>query len=115
MGRKRPPPHTVGRSTPPHRWRGAAPPAFQATSPHGGEELPLRPFRPPPHTVGRRGRLGQAGGWGSCCWVVGCDAGRGSACLSLGRGTQRAETLATICCVPSQVITPNVVAVKTIE
>src|SRR5438105_5947476 len=108
MGRTRPPPHKwggqghlptrCGGNSPPVQ-APSAPPAFQATSPHGG----------------RRGRLGQAGGWGSCCWVVGCDAGRGSACLSLGRGTQRAETLATICCVPSQVITPNVVAVKTIE
>src|SRR6267143_6488706 len=39
--------------------------------------------------------------------------GKGSACLSLGRGTQPAGSWATICCVPSAVITPNVVAVKT--
>src|SRR5205809_7155397 len=68
----------------------------------------------PPHTVGRRGRKsGQAGEWGSCFWVGGCDSGRGSACLSLGRGSQRGKTLATICCVPVAVITPNVGAVKT--
>jgi hypothetical protein len=30
----------------------------------------------------------------------------------LGRGTQPAEMWATICCVPGEVITPNVVAVK---
>src|SRR6185312_16289760 len=35
-----------------------------------------------------------------------------TACLSLGRGTQPSETLATICCVPAAVIPPNVVAVK---
>ena len=38
-----------------------------------------------------------------------------SACLSLGRGTQLGETLATICCVPCAVITPNVVGVKTVN
>lgn len=37
---------------------------------------------------------------------------KGTACLSLGRGTQPAGLWATICCVPTQVITPNVVAVK---
>lgn len=37
---------------------------------------------------------------------------KGSACLSLGRGTQPAGTLATICCVPGEVITPNIVIVK---
>ncbi len=37
---------------------------------------------------------------------------RVSACLPLGRGTQPAGSLATICCVPREVITPNVVAVK---
>src|SRR5438128_7534562 len=39
--------------------------------------------------------------------------GKGSARLSLGRGTQPAGSWATICCVPGAVITPNVVAVKT--
>src|SRR2546421_1694201 len=38
--------------------------------------------------------------------------GKGSACLSLGRGTQPAGAWGTICCVPGQVITPNVVVVK---
>jgi hypothetical protein len=38
-----------------------------------------------------------------------------SACLSLGRGTQRSETLATICCVPRVVIALNVVGVKALN
>src|SRR6266550_1906804 len=42
----------------------------------------------------------------------GVRLGKGSACLSLGRGTQPAGSWATICCVPGQVITPNVVVVK---
>jgi len=58
------------------------------------------------------GEVEQAGGGGSQFWVVGCDVWRWSACLSLGRGTQRGETLATICCVPRAVIPLNVVTVK---
>ena len=42
----------------------------------------------------------------------GVRRGMGSACLPLGRGTQPAGLLATICCVPGEVITPNVAAVK---
>src|SRR5437762_6056884 len=42
----------------------------------------------------------------------GVRLGKGSACLSLGRGTQPAGSWATICCVPDAVITPNVVVVK---
>ena len=45
----------------------------------------------------------------------GVRLGEVSACLSLGRGTQPAEMLATICCVPAVVITPNVVGVKTTD
>src|SRR5258708_6671511 len=35
--------------------------------------------------------------------------------VSLGRGTQPAETLATTCCVPGRVITPNVDVVKALN
>jgi len=42
----------------------------------------------------------------------GVRRGKESACLPLGRGTQPAGLLATICCVPREVITPNVAAVK---
>lgn len=38
-----------------------------------------------------------------------------SACLSLGRGTQPIEAWATTCCVPREVITPNVDIVKQID
>src|SRR5439155_26741561 len=72
--------------------------AFGATSPHGGEELAFL-FR-----TGRR--LGELV---LRRWV---RLGKGSARLSLGRGTQPAGSWATICCVPGAVITPNVVAVK---
>jgi hypothetical protein len=48
-------------------------------------------------------------------WFVEWDAGRVSACLSLGRGTQRSETLTTICCVPRVVIALNVVGVKALN
>src|SRR4029077_18370285 len=54
----------------------------------------------------------QAGGGEGGCWVVEWDAKMVAACLSLGRGTQRSETLATICCVPRVVIALNVVGVK---
>jgi len=49
---------------------------------------------------------------GNQFWGVGCDVCGWFACLSLGRGTQLAETLTTICCVPAAVIPPNVVTVK---
>jgi hypothetical protein len=53
--------------------------------------------------------------WESLFWFVGLDVGSVSACLSLGRGTQRTETLTTICCVPRVVIALNVVGVKTLN
>src|SRR2546427_8159142 len=71
--------------------------------------------RPPPHKwggplplIGKTGRR-----LGELVLRRGVRLGKGSACLSLGRGTQPAGSWATICCVPGAVITPHVVAVKT--
>src|SRR5438105_11865633 len=75
----------------------------RATSPASGEVKPPQP-------VGRFRAGRRLGELVLRRWV---RLGEGSACLSLGRGTQPAGLLATICCVPSAVITPNVVAVKT--
>src|SRR2546425_19270 len=71
---------------------------------------PRRLARPPPPRWGgvRTGR--RLGELVLRRWV---RLGKGSARLSLGRGTQPAGSWATICCVPGAVITPNVVAVKT--
>ena len=52
---------------------------------------------------------------GACSESWSATGGVMSACLLLGRGTQLAEMLATICCVPGAVITLNVVAVKGID
>src|SRR5437588_12203739 len=83
--------------------------AFGATSPPGGEDTPAGfaghlPTRWGGVRTGRR--LGELI---LRRWV---RLGKGSARLSLGRGTQPAGSWATICCVPGAVITPNVVAVK---
>src|SRR6266516_481856 len=86
-------PCPAGRGTLPSEWGGKARP----TSPASGE-------------VNKTGRR-----LGELFLGRGVRLGEVSACLSLGRGTQRVRTLATICCVPSEVITPNVVGVKRFE
>src|SRR2546422_7195482 len=84
-----------------------------------GRRFPAEPLAPPAGFAGhlptrwggfRTGR--RLGGlvlrrWGRL--------GKGSARLSLGRGAQPAGAWATICCVPGAVITPDVVAVKTLR
>src|SRR5438477_955099 len=85
--------------TSPLRTREARP----LIAPAGGEGKP-------PSPAGGEGKAGRR--LGELVLGRGVRLGKGSACLSLGRGTQPSETWATICCVPSEVITPNVVVVK---
>src|SRR5882762_9327503 len=70
--------------------------------------------RPPPHKWGGQSQMAKTGRrFGELVLRRGVRLGKGSACLSLGRGTQPAGSWATICWVPGAGITPNVVAVKT--
>src|SRR5438309_7454845 len=93
------------RRPPPHKWGGPLPQTWGVSLPHTWGPLPKG--GPLPHMVKTGRRLGEL------VLRRGVRLGKGSACLSLGRGTQPAGSWATICCVPGAVITPNVVAVKT--
>src|SRR5205807_1962901 len=84
------------RRPPPHKWGGPLPHKWGGPVPQQRRTFLFRAGRRLGELVLRR-------------WV---RLGKGSACLSLGRGTQPAGSWATICCVPDAVITPNVVVVK---
>src|ERR1700687_1457171 len=82
----------------------------------GGRNLPLLRFLPlrltAPSLVKVENRQAVEGAI-AASW--GATRGEIRLPVSLGRGTQPAETLATICCVPRRVITPNVVVVKSLN
>src|SRR5438477_10216573 len=84
--------------------------ASRTEPPCGTSPLRTREARPLIAPASGEGKAGRR--LGELVLGRGVRLGKGSACLSLGRGTQPAETWATICCVPSEVITPNVVVVK---
>src|ERR1700693_3530139 len=79
----------------------------------GGRNLPLLRFLPLRLTASSLMKVeNRQAVWGAGAGSWGATRGAIRLPASLGRGTQPGETVATICCVPSRVITPNVVVVK---